>query len=73
MDKFLESAGWDLKAQTAKSLEEALKSGRTFVTDDAEKLIAANGLDAVMPTAGSAGKRRSASGLTALLDKSYAT
>ena len=34
-EKALAATGWDLKAQTAKSLEEALKTGRTFITDDA--------------------------------------
>jgi predicted homoserine dehydrogenase-like protein len=51
-EKALTATGWDLKAQTAKSLEEALKTRRTFITDDADKLIAANGLDVVVDITG---------------------
>jgi predicted homoserine dehydrogenase-like protein len=52
-EKALTATGWDLKTQTAKSLEEALKTRRTFITDDAEALISANGLDVVVDITGS--------------------
>ena len=53
VEKALTATGWDVKAQAAKSADEALKTGRTFVTDDAGKLIAANGLDVVVDITGS--------------------
>ena len=49
----LAATGWDVGAQIAASADEALKTGKTFVTDDAEKLIAANGLDVVVDITGS--------------------
>src|ERR1700682_3957303 len=52
-EKALAATGWDLKTQTANSLDDALKTGRTFVTDDAAKLIAANGLEVVIDITGS--------------------
>src|SRR5713226_3661576 len=52
-EKKLEATGWDLKTQAAKSLDDAFKTGRTFITDDAGKLIAANGLDVVVDITGS--------------------
>ena len=48
----LAATGWDIKAQTAKSADEALKTGKTFVTDDAEAAIAAKGLDVVVDITG---------------------
>jgi len=52
-EKALVTTGWDVKTQTARTPDEALKSGRIFLTDDAEKLIAANGLDVVVDITGS--------------------
>ena len=51
--KALTATGWDVKAQTAGSFAEALETGRTFITDDADRLIAANGLDVVVDITGS--------------------
>ena len=51
-EKALAATGWDVKAETANSADEALKTGRTYVTDDAGKLIAANGLDVVVDITG---------------------
>jgi predicted homoserine dehydrogenase-like protein len=52
-EKALTATGWDLAAQRAANLAEALQRGRTFVTDDAERLIGADGLDVVVDITGS--------------------
>jgi predicted homoserine dehydrogenase-like protein len=49
----LANTGWDPEASTAGTLEEARRSGRTCLTDDAEALIAADGLDVVIDATGS--------------------
>ena len=48
----LTSTGWPEDQYSATSLEDALKTGRTYVGDDGEKLIAANGLDVLMEATG---------------------
>lgn len=45
--------GWDTRAQVARSFPEALETHRTIITDDAEALIAAPGLDIVIDATGS--------------------
>ncbi|WAC25524.1 NAD(P)H-dependent oxidoreductase [Ancylobacter sp. SL191] len=49
----LERTGWDVEAALAPSFAEALASGRTMLTEDAEALIAADGLDVVVEATGS--------------------
>lgn len=48
----LTSTGWPEDQYSATSLEDALKTGRTYVGDDGEKLIAANGLDVLVEATG---------------------
>jgi predicted homoserine dehydrogenase-like protein len=48
----LANTGWDVKTQVAKHLVEALNSGKTAATDDADALIAADGLDVVVDATG---------------------
>jgi len=48
----LERTGWDLSSQTAKDFGSALKTGRTVITEDALKLIAAE-LDVIIDATGS--------------------
>ncbi len=42
----------------ASSFDEALRTGRTMLTEDANALIAADGLDVVVEVTGSPGRRR---------------
>jgi predicted homoserine dehydrogenase-like protein len=49
--KALASTGWEA-SQIAKDFDEALKSGRTALTEDAEALISANGLEVVVEITG---------------------
>ena len=49
----LQRIGWEPERYAATSFAEALKSGSTHVTDDAEALIAADGLDVVIDATGS--------------------
>lgn len=44
--------GWD-EAQIARDFADALKTGKTFITEDAMALIAADGLDVVLDVTGS--------------------
>jgi predicted homoserine dehydrogenase-like protein len=49
----LQRIGWEPERYAAASFAEALKSGSTHVTDNAEALIAADGLDVVIDATGS--------------------
>ncbi len=49
----LNAAGWPAEAGTATSFAEALETGTTCLTDDAEALIAADGLEVVVDATGS--------------------
>ncbi|UIJ72567.1 NAD(P)H-dependent oxidoreductase [Aurantimonas sp. HBX-1] len=49
----LAHTGWDADAVVARDSEDALASGRTFVTEDPEALIRAAGLDVVIDATGS--------------------
>jgi predicted homoserine dehydrogenase-like protein len=49
----LERAGWPAERVGARSFAEALSSGATVLTDDAEALISADGLDVVIDATGS--------------------
>lgn len=51
----LTTAGWSPEARTAGDFETARREGRTCVTDDGERLIAADGLDVVIDATGHAG------------------
>ncbi|MDQ0512232.1 NAD(P)H-dependent oxidoreductase [Ancylobacter amanitiformis] len=48
----LERTGWDADAAVATSFDEALRTGRTMLTQDAGALIAAGGLDVVVEATG---------------------
>ena len=48
----LKTAGWDDAAFAAPSLDDAHKSGRTYVTDDAERLIAHPGIEVIVEATG---------------------
>ena len=49
----LQRIGWEPERYAAASFADALKAGSTHVTDDAEALIAADGLDVVIDATGS--------------------
>ncbi|QIB33049.1 NAD(P)H-dependent oxidoreductase [Ancylobacter pratisalsi] len=49
----LERTGWDTDAAVATSFDQALRTGRTMLTEDAEALISADGLDVVIEATGS--------------------
>lgn len=49
----LAATGWDADAAVASSFDEALRTGRTMLTDDAAALIGAGGLDVVVEATGS--------------------
>ena len=49
----LARVGWDTARYSATSLQDAAKSGATFVTDDAEKMIASEHIDIVIDSTGS--------------------
>jgi predicted homoserine dehydrogenase-like protein len=49
----LNAAGWPAEAGTAASLADALGAGTTYLTDDAEVLIAADGMEVVVDATGS--------------------
>ena len=49
----LARVGWDEARYNATSLQDAAKSGATFVTDDAEKMIASEHIDIVIDSTGS--------------------
>ena len=49
----LARVGWDASRYSATSLQDAAKSGATFVTDDAEKMIASEHIDIVIDSTGS--------------------
>lgn len=53
--KALEGTGWDLASQTAGTIQDALSTGRTFITDDANGLIGADGVDVVVEATGNPG------------------
>ncbi|MAH85269.1 MAG: flagellar biosynthesis protein FlgA [Rhodospirillaceae bacterium TMED8] len=48
----LDSSGWPLEQYTSISAARALKSGTTFITDDAEKLIDAGGVEIIVEATG---------------------
>jgi predicted homoserine dehydrogenase-like protein len=48
----LDRVGWAAERYAARSLPEALAQGGTFLTDDAEKLIAADGIEVVIDATG---------------------
>jgi predicted homoserine dehydrogenase-like protein len=48
----LDRVGWPRERRAARSLAEALRTGGTFLTDDAAALIAAEGIDAVIDATG---------------------
>jgi predicted homoserine dehydrogenase-like protein len=50
--KAVETVGWPAEQARAKSLAEALRGGGAFLTDDAEALIAADGLDVIVEATG---------------------
>jgi len=49
----LARVGWDAPRYSATSLQDAAKSGATFVTDDVEKMIASEHIDIVIDSTGS--------------------
>ncbi|MFY0990760.1 NAD(P)H-dependent oxidoreductase [Halomonas sp. C05BenzN] len=49
----LANTGWDVDAVVTRSFDEAARSGRTCLTEDAESLIRADGLDVVIDSTGS--------------------
>lgn len=49
----LARVGWNVSRYSASSLEDAAKSGATYVTDDAEKMIASEFIDIVIDATGS--------------------
>jgi len=49
----LARVGWEAARYSATSLQDAAKSGATFVTDDAEKMIASDHIDIVIDSTGS--------------------
>lgn len=49
----LARVGWDTTRYSATSLQDAAKSGATFVTDDADKMIASEFIDIVIDATGS--------------------
>jgi len=51
----LERTGWDVDASVATSFDEALRTGRTMLTEDAHALITADGLDVIVEATGSPG------------------
>lgn len=50
--KALRTTGWDVDSAIAPSFADAFRTGRTFLTDDAEALIKAPGLDVVIEATG---------------------
>ena len=48
----LAATGWDADCAVARSFDEARSSGRTMITEDAEALIKADGLDVVVDATG---------------------
>ncbi|MFC3285805.1 NAD(P)H-dependent oxidoreductase [Litchfieldella rifensis] len=50
--KALANTGWEPHAIVAASLDDARSSGRTYITEDAEALIGAGGLDVVIDATG---------------------
>src|SRR5262249_46845432 len=48
----LATAGWPVERYLVSSLDEALKSGRTFVTDDADALITHPALEVIIEATG---------------------
>jgi len=51
----LERTGWDVDASVASSFDEALRTGRTMLTEDAHALITTDGLDVIVEATGSPG------------------
>jgi predicted homoserine dehydrogenase-like protein len=49
----LKRVGWDADRHSAKSLEEAVATGRTFITDDADRMIASDHIDIIIDATGS--------------------
>lgn len=49
----LERIGWTADQSDAKSADEAYRSGKTWITEDAEALIAADGLEVIIDATGS--------------------
>lgn len=48
----LTNTGWDVESSTTQSLDDALRSGRTCLTEDAEALISCEQLDVVIDATG---------------------
>jgi len=48
----MQRAGWPEERYTARNFDDARRTGKTFLTDDAKKLIAADGLDVVVEATG---------------------
>lgn len=48
----LKNTGWDVETCEAQSFDDALTTGRTYLTQDAEALISANGIDVVIDATG---------------------
>lgn len=50
--KAMQRAGWPVERYSAVSCEEATRTGKTFITEDVDKLIAADGLDVIVEATG---------------------
>jgi len=48
----MQRAGWPEERYTARSFADALRTGRTFLTEDAKKLIVADGMDVIVEATG---------------------
>ncbi len=48
----MQRAGWPEERYAAKGFDEAIRTGNTFLTEDAKKLIAADGIDVIVEATG---------------------
>lgn len=48
----MQRAGWPEERYTARDFDEAMRTGKTFLTEDAGKLIAADGMDVIVEATG---------------------
>jgi predicted homoserine dehydrogenase-like protein len=48
----MQRAGWSEERYDARSFDEAIRTGKTFLTEDAKKLIAADGMDVIVEATG---------------------